>query len=388
MSDQPGIPAITVFPPFNPAPRREEPAPEAARGQTPPLAAEHAPEPAAEPSPAPVWDAAAAPPAPMPWDFEAPAPDSSSAANAGEMEIGDEGDDLPWLEVPTPRAPDAEGADQELHAEDTPNFMDWARTDDQPAADFADAGADAVDDDDAGVPPIGDFAMDAQPWAPEVENAADEWAPEQPAEPWKAPEHAAEDAWKAPHDDAAADAWRAPAGDEAAAPQPWDAPAQPGAAPWDAPADVDVPEPELYDLPHVPPAEPPARPWIDAEAPLFEAPADAPEPEPAWELPADTAAADTRPAWESFAADSANDAIGSEWAAPGAHVEPTPAAPPAAAAPADVSAFGEVADRLQAIAQALRSDPAGFMAGQGSDPLGLLVTGFVLGFQARRGGNG
>jgi hypothetical protein len=386
MSDQPGIPAITVFPPFNPAPRREEPAPEATRAQTPPPAAEHAPEPAAEPNSAPVWDAAAATPAPMPWDFEAPAPqpDAAPEPNAGELQIGDEDDDLPWLEVPTAR--DADAA-QELHAEDTPNFMDWVRTEDQPPQ--AESAEDAGETDDDGVPPIGDFAVDAQPWAPEVETAADEWAPESPAEPWKAPESATDDAWKAPQVDVA-DAWRAPASDDDTAEQPWDAPAQPDSAPWDAPADMDVPEPELYDLPDVPPAQPSAaRPWTDAEAPLFEAPADAAEPEPAWELPADAAAgSDTSPAWESFAAD---DSANARWAAPEAGMEPTPAAQPAAAsAPsADVSAaFGEVADRLQTIANALRSDPAGFMAGQGSDPLGLLVTGFVLGFQARRSGNG
>jgi hypothetical protein len=296
------------------------------------------------------------------------------------MEIGDEGEDLPWLEVPTPRATDA-GADQEIRAEDRPNFMDWVRTEDQPPA------AEQEDDSDAGVPPIGDFAVDAQPWAPEVENAADDWAAEPPPEPWKAPESAADDAWKAPQDDAA-DAWRAPEVDGAAE-QPWDAPANP--AGWDAPADVDVPEPELYDLPDVPAAQA-SRPWTDAEAPLFEAPDAATEPEPAWELPAEAAAgSDTRPAWESFAAESVDDAAGAEWAAPEGTLEPTPAAQPvsAAAPAADVAAaFGEVADRLQAIAIALRGDPAGFLAGRGGDPLGLLVAGFVLGYRAGQGGNG
>ncbi|HYH81298.1 MAG TPA: hypothetical protein VEX86_15955, partial [Longimicrobium sp.] len=106
------------------------------------------------------------------------------------------------------------------------------------------------------------------------------------------------------------------------------------------------------------------------------------EPEPAWELPADSTA-DAPPAWESFAAESVEDVLEAGHGIPASHAEPTPAAP--AAPQADVSAaFGEVADRLQAIADALRSDPAGFMAGQGSDPLGLLVTGFVLGFQARQ----
>ncbi|HYH81975.1 MAG TPA: hypothetical protein VEX86_19370, partial [Longimicrobium sp.] len=258
MSDQPGIPAITVFPPFNPAPRRDDPAREATREQTPP-AAEQAPEPAADPRPETAWDAAA-PPAPMPWDFEAPAPEpeADAAAPAGEMEIGDEDDDLPWLEVPTPRAPDG-AADVEIRADDTPNFADWMRTEDQPPP-VVEADAGAGEDADADVPPIGDFAMDAQPWAPEVENAADDWAPEQPAEPWKAPDAVEnEQPWQAPRD-GAADDWRAPASEA------------PAASPWDAPADVDVPEPELYDLPDVPPPDAPAaaRPWTDAEAPLFE----------------------------------------------------------------------------------------------------------------------
>jgi hypothetical protein len=87
------------------------------------------------------------------------------------------------------------------------------------------------------------------------------------------------------------------------------------------------------------------------------------------------------------AAEGVGDAASARWAAPEGTLEPTPAGQPASAA--DVSAaFGEVAARLQAIACALRGDPAGFMAGQGSDPLGLLVTGFVLGFQARQAGNG
>src|SRR3954447_18913899 len=56
MSDQPGIPAITVFPPFNPAPRQPEPAREPIRDQAPPTA-----EPEATPEPeraAAQWDAA------------------------------------------------------------------------------------------------------------------------------------------------------------------------------------------------------------------------------------------------------------------------------------------------------------------------------------------
>ncbi|HEV7589407.1 MAG TPA: hypothetical protein VGO40_14925 [Longimicrobium sp.] len=47
-----------------------------------------------------------------------------------------------------------------------------------------------------------------------------------------------------------------------------------------------------------------------------------------------------------------------------------------------------MADRLQEIADALRADPGAFLSGAqgGGDPLALLVAGFVLGYNARRGG--
>ena len=51
-----------------------------------------------------------------------------------------------------------------------------------------------------------------------------------------------------------------------------------------------------------------------------------------------------------------------------------------AAATAPAAEYGEVADRLETIARALRDDPAAFLAGGSGDALGLLVTGFVLGY--------
>ncbi|MBD0318701.1 MAG: hypothetical protein ICV87_00095 [Gemmatimonadetes bacterium] len=51
-----------------------------------------------------------------------------------------------------------------------------------------------------------------------------------------------------------------------------------------------------------------------------------------------------------------------------------------AAAPPAAPEYGEVADRLEAIARSLRDDPAAFLAGGTGDALGLLVTGFVLGY--------
>jgi hypothetical protein len=357
MSDQPGIPAIMVFPPFNPAPRQADPVPAPAH--------EQAPDALESPAEARGWDVEA-PAAPVAWDFEAPAAGEPAALEADDGSdddgaMGDE-EDLPWLEVP---APAADEPDAELKADEAPNWMEWVRDEGQAAADEE-------------ATPIGDLQPeDAQPWSPETETAADDWATP-----------AATDAWQAPADEAAADEpdpWQTLPPPDAASPDPWEAPStsEVMAEPWQAPpaespsaggeaetaADFDLPEPELYDLPDATPA---AAPWTEAEAPLFEAPAGeamGAEAEPAWELPAP--AADAPPAWESFA---------------------PPADAPSASADAESQAasgpFAAVADRLQAIADALRSDPGAFLAGAqgGGDPLGLLVAGFVLGFNARQGG--
>jgi hypothetical protein len=374
MSDQPGIPAIMVFPPFNPAARQPEPAAEPVRDQAP------APEePPAAPAPEARGHDVAAPPAPAPWDFEAPAA-ADRADEAGAAPISEE-EDLPWLEVPAP-APtrDAGEPQAELKASDTPDWMEWVR--DEGGAPPADEPA-----------PIADLQPeDAQPWAPETETAADDWAtPPQAAEsdPWQAPPSfdagdAQPDPWETPAPEAAP--WESPASGEVQ-PDPWEAPASPEGDPQPDPqvagptaeddtmqgTEFDVPEPELYDLPDVAPS---ATPWVEAEAPLFE-PARPGEPEggeaePAWELPSQ-AAADAPPAWESFA--------------PAA---PQPAAEPQAAPAAAEGAgpFAAVADRLREISDALRADPGAFLAGAqgGGDPLALLVAGFVLGWQARRGG--
>jgi nicotinate-nucleotide--dimethylbenzimidazole phosphoribosyltransferase len=352
MSDQPGIPAITVFPPFNPAQRQAEPAPQPVRDQAPPAAEPEAvPEETTAPRAA-AWDAAA-PAAPMPWDFEAPGASDQAATPAGEPRgVGDEEDDLPWLEVPAPE-PEAE---EEIKADESPNWMDWVRAEDQAAGGEGERAT-----------PVEELSQDAQPWAPEVEAASDAWQP--PAEPWKAPEAGeAEEPRRAPDFHLT----QPPAADEAAAP------AEP-----EAEGEFQLPEPELYDLPHVEPAA-----SAPAEAPAPET-AEGPEAEPAWELPAadQHAGTDTPPAWESFGAGSVA-AAEEAWTAPEAASEPTPAAQPAGGAETS-SAFVAVADRLQAIADALRSDPAAFLAGAqgGGDPLGLLVAGFVLGYNARQGGN-
>jgi hypothetical protein len=321
MSDQPGIPAITVFPPFNPAQRQPEPVAEPARDQ-----AEAPAEPPALPADAHGRDVAA-PAAPAPWDFAAPEGDGSRPDEAAAPPLSEE-EDLPWLEVPEPAPVEGDpAAEGELKADDKPNWMAWVRDEGQPEPE--------------GEPvPIAELQPDeAAPWAAETGTETDDGAGDGDGEPWEAP--AAE---------GAADETVGDPGDAA-----------------------ELPEPELYDLPDAAPA---AAPWAEAEAPLFEPAADeggaAEELDQPWELPSEPAR-DAPPAWESFGGGSATPAAPAEDAAD--------AAPPA-------TPFAAVADRLQGIADSLRSDPAGFVTGAqgGGDPLALLVAGFVLGYTARQGG--
>jgi hypothetical protein len=342
MSDQPGIPAIMVFPPFSPGARQAEP------GSSAP-AVDEAPPPEPTPSPtAPEADAAA--PAGEPWAAGS-ASEVEGAPEAGPAETPiTEEEDLPWLEVPTPRA-DAEQAAPELKADDSPNWMDWVRDADAPAEDDPAASAEettasaeapaasadetAASEGDAEPTSVEELAPDAGDWAA---------APEAAPEPWRAPEAAAADPWQAPQPDAPAADWP------------------------ESGADLELPDPELYDLPAVTPSD---SPWAassgDAEAD------EGGEPEPAWELPSQ-GSGDAPPAWESFTSSSA--------------AAESPAAQPASAAsPAAGGGFAGVAERLEGIARALRDDPGAFLSGAqgGGDPLALLVAGFVLGWQARQG---
>ncbi|HEU0013902.1 MAG TPA: hypothetical protein VFQ45_09475 [Longimicrobium sp.] len=69
-----------------------------------------------------------------------------------------------------------------------------------------------------------------------------------------------------------------------------------------------------------------------------------------------------------------------------AEPEPAPAPPaPAAAAPQSSGAYGDVAARLESIARALREDPQQLLSGAANDPLGMLVTAYVLGYTHGRG---
>lgn len=217
-------------------------------------------------------------------------------------------------------------------------------------------------------------------------------------------------------------------------PTPWDAPsAQPPAPAADFSYDfAPAAEPAAdfaYDF--VPAAEPAseapsadeAMPWADTSFAEPSYAADAPAETPAFETPSflaeEPAAApsyEAAPAWEpSFAEPDAAEAAFSgetgdefpvdaeaarEYEDAGFTEVPTSASFDGASqiisaaerdeaiTPAAAPEYGEVADRLESIARALRDDPSAFLAGGTGDALGLLVTGFVLGYGHGRRENG
>ena len=187
-------------------------------------------------------------------------------------------------------------------------------------------------------------------------------APEEAA-PWAesaAPEEAALSAESSVADEAAP--WAgSPAADETA---PWAAnPAPHDVAPWAETPSADD-----------------AGPWGDTPAPEAEASA-----EPSWP-PFVAEAEEAPPAQALFAHDTpvVESSPAHDPEAAYAVFDDAPPTQPVAAA--DASGYGEVADRLEAIARALRDDPRSFLTGGSGDALGLLVTGFVLGYgHGRRG---
>ena len=245
-------------------------------------------------------------------------------------------EDLPWLEMPAggPR----------VHA--TEDSMSWdAPAAPQPAADLSYDFAPAAD-----AEPVADFAYD---FAPAAEPAAD-----------------------------------APASDADAAAMPWaDDTSSFADTSYAADAPAETPS-YAAEVPSFLAEEP-------AEAPSYEAPAETWEPpfaaEPDAATPAEAAlSAEIEPEdefpVEAEAALAYEDAgfnevpttadfdAASEIASaaePDAFVTPAPSA---------AAEYAEVADRLETIARSLRDDPAAFLAGGSGDALGLLVTGFVLGY--------
>ncbi len=137
--------------------------------------------------------------------------------------------------------------------------------------------------------------------------------------------------------------------------------------------DAEEADPQAWELPAPPVSE--DLPWLEmpADGPrvhtsdaLVEGAPVAPQPHDAmpWAAPAPP-----EPSWESILAPVE---------------EPAPALEaPAHEEPVREHGLMEVVERLESIARSLREDPDGFLAGNAGDPLGLLVTGFVLGYSRR-----
>lgn len=408
-----------VFPPFIPAASRQPQAP-------PPQPAAQQPTPAVEASGRMT----------MPWDLETPIVRQADEAPAAQPTTAADEDDLPWLEVPTPRDADAEASPPPAAGEEAfPEWMAWDQRDETAAeADARDSVAPIAGLED--FIPANDLNAGFVAPAPAVE-----WAEADPAYDAVTPaDHAPQadsfDAlFDAPTDFAAPAASDAPPAFDAPAdfdaPPAFDAPANFDAPPaFDAPADFDAPP--AFDAPAAD-AEPFTEgsfeaPAAESAAPAWDAPAAEPEPAAdAWSLAtpeaAEPPAADAGATWEESPAaaapsyevsvDASDDALTFEPAAAEAPAaedalpmaqpfvadeeaviasEPDPftaasVAEAEAVAPAEPahggSAFDDVAARLESIARMLRERPDELLAGGSSDPLALLVTGYVMGYTAR-----
>jgi hypothetical protein len=389
-----------VFPPFIPA--------AAARPASPPAPAAQPPAAAEEPPAAP--QTAAPGRATMPWDVETPIvsePAAQPQAAAGQAED----EDLPWLERPAPREAAAEAPPAEAPAAPAQDeaFPDWLAWDDR-AADDARPELDAVApveglQDFAPVEDIGFLApTPAAEWQEAAPAAADhaadalepsDWllgAPEA-AEPPTVVEPAAEVTFASPAAAAAAEpAFDVTVEDDAltfaaAAPGGFDNEAV-AAADEEPAAIAESPFAAFDDEPAAAVAESPFVAFDDepgaavAEPELLDEEWQAADVEPA------AAPADTHP----FVADT--EAVLSAEPDPftAAALDEVEAVAPveadAVAAPfAETAAggvFTDVAARLEDIARTLRERPDDLLSGTASDPLALLVAGYVMGYGARR----
>ncbi len=278
-------------------------------------------------------------------------------------------EDFPWLEMPA-EGPRIHTADPVANDDEMAGWAGWDAGDAQPAERTQES-------------------ENAMPWAAAP---ADEPAP-----------------WTGPADDESAP-WTGPAADESA---PWSGPpAADEPAPWtettvadEAMPWIEAPAPEEAAAWAESPARDESAPWAANPAPHDVAPwAETPSADDAgpWgDTPAPEAETSAEPSWPPFIAEAeeappaqalfAHDAPVVEESAPAAEsssaydaeatyaaLDDAPATQPVAAA--DAAGYGEVADRLEAIARALRDDPGSFLAGGSGDALGLLVTGFVLGY--------
>jgi ribonuclease E len=321
-----------VFPPFIPtaAARPAEPA-------APPAPAPVAEEPRAEPQ-------SGAPRATMPWDVETPIVRESADVVPEPAAVEAEDEDLPWLERPEPREPVAEApaapAAEAAPAQDEA-FPDWLAWDDR---DTDEARSEA-----AGVAPVEGL----EDFVPADDLGGVIAAP--PAVEWAE-----------------------------AAPEP---------------AQADAAESSTWSLDAPEAVEPPILAESAAEL-TFDSPEAAADAEPAFDVTLDDGAF-------TFAAAEADEAVAE--APPAApfvvdeeamiSFEPDPFTSAAvdeaeAAAPVDAAVmsagtsangvFTDVAARLEDIARTLRERPDDLLSGSASDPLALLVAGYVMGYGARR----
>jgi hypothetical protein len=334
-----------VFPPFIPT-AAARPVQPAAPAPAVPVAEERAAEPQSGASRAT-----------MPWDVETPIVRESADVTGAALEPATdeaEDEDLPWLERPTPRAPVAEApaAEPAAPAQDEV-FPDWLAWDDR---DTDEARSDA-----AGVAPVEGL----EDFAPVDELGGFIAAP--PAVEWAeaAPEPAQADAL----DPADTSAWS-----------------------------LDAPEA----------VEPPILAESAAEL-TFESPEAAADAEPSFEITLDGGALTFAPAETEPAVDEADSAFGAGDAEPATlaadpfvadeeaviAAEPDPftaattheaeaAVPATSAGIATNGVFADVAARLEDIARTLREHPDDLLSGSASDPLALLVAGYVMGYNARR----
>jgi hypothetical protein len=319
-----------------------------------PTASARPPEPAAPSAPAPVAEEpraeprSGAPRATMPWDVETPivreSADAPPAYGASEP-AADEADeeDLPWLERPEPRDLVAEAPAAEAAPATDEAFPDWLAWDDRDTdearSEVADVAPlegleDFVPADDLGgfiaAPPAVEWA-EASPEPAQADAAeSTSWSLDAPeaVEPPILAESAAELTFDSP--EAAADAEPA-----------FDITLDDGAFTFAAAETDDA----IVDAA-------PAAPFVADEEAVI-----ASEPDP-------------------FTAAAVDEAE---------FVEPLDAAPAAVSAgTAANGVFTDVAARLEDIARTLRERPDDLLSGSASDPLALLVAGYVMGYGARR----
>jgi hypothetical protein len=338
-----------VFPPFIPPAAAARPAAPSAPAPAPPAASNEPPAAAQTAAPGRTT---------MPWDVETPIVSSpADAPSAGPATGEADEEDLPWLERPAPREPVAEApappAAEPAASGTDDAFPDWLAWDDRDTDDARSEsrGAAPVEglQDFAPVDDLGGFV------APEP---AVDWAEAAPAAIESAsPEVVDSSDWSLDAPEAAEPPVVAGATPEVTfetraadtAEATFDVTLEDGAITFAPAAESDEAVPEPGDA-EAAVAE--AHPFVaDAEAVLSA------EPDPFTAAAVHEAEAD-------------------------APVDAAPAA--SAAGTAANGVFDEVAGRLEEIARTLRERPDELLSGAASDPLALLVAGYVMGYNARR----